>query len=73
MDDGSTSAPATGADRLALAISYVDARAPVRDNVLRDGDHGDDEDQWSYADWVKEVPPGKEFEHPLVPIVWPQK
>lgn len=63
--------PSATADRLALAISYVDARAPVRKNVLMDGDHGDDEDQWSYADWAKEVSPGREFEHPLVPIVWP--
>ena len=61
-----------GEDRLALAISYVDARAPVRQNVLLDGDHGDDEDQWSYSDWVQEVPAGQEFEHHLVPIVWPQ-
>ena len=69
--EGANPSAAAGADRLALAISYVDARAPVRENVLTDGDHGDDEDQWSYADWVKEVSPGQEFEHPLVPIVWP--
>lgn len=60
-------------DRLALAISYVDARAPVRANVLSEDDHGDDEDQWSYVDWVKQVPAGQEFEHPLVPIVWPSE
>lgn len=59
-------------DRLALAISYVDARAPIRENVLSKEDHGDDEDQWSYLDWVTEIPPRQEFEHPLVPIVWPR-
>ena len=59
-------------DRLALAITYVDARAPIRKGVLSKEDHGDDEDQWSYSDWVKEVPAGKPFhDHPLVPIVWP--
>jgi len=59
-------------DRLALAISYVDARAPIRESVLRNDDHGDDEDQWSFRDWVNDVPRGKEFGgHPLVPIVWP--
>ncbi|CAB9504531.1 Phytanoyl-CoA dioxygenase (PhyH) [Seminavis robusta] len=60
-----------GEDRLALAISYVDAKAHVRPHVLKD--HGDDEDQWSYKDWVQDVPAGTEFEHPLVPIVWPPR
>jgi len=60
-------------DRLALAISFVDARAAVRHGVLTAGDHGDDEDKWSYADWVKEVPAGvQNFEHNLVPILWPR-
>jgi ectoine hydroxylase-related dioxygenase (phytanoyl-CoA dioxygenase family) len=67
------SADGQESDRLALAISYVDARAPIRAFVLTESDHGDDEDRWSYADWVKDVPAGKEFDHPLVPIVWPRK
>lgn len=68
--DANTSNTASANDRLALAISYVDARAPVRKNVLSKADHGDDEDQWSYVDWVREVLPGQPFEHPLVPVVW---
>lgn len=54
-------------DRLALAITYVDARAPVR---LRT-DEGDSEDVWSYQDWILQVPRGTpDWDHPLVPIVW---
>jgi ectoine hydroxylase-related dioxygenase (phytanoyl-CoA dioxygenase family) len=68
-----SSADGHDSDRLALAISYVDARAPIRALVLSESDHGDDEDRWSYADWVKDVPAGKEFDHPLVPVVWPRR
>lgn len=53
-------------DRLALAISFVDARAPVRisNKAYR-------EDAWSYQDWITQVPTDtKEWEHPLVPILW---
>jgi hypothetical protein len=54
-------------DRLALAITYVDARAPVRVRT----DEGDSEDVWSYQDWISQVPRGtSDWDHPLVPIVW---
>jgi len=56
------------ADRLALAITYVDGRAEVRPDALS---VGDDEDRWSYRDWIHEVPARAPFRHELVPIVWP--
>jgi hypothetical protein len=60
--------PAVQEERWALALSYVDARAPVRD-LSRSG--GDREDEWSYREWVHDVPRGSyEWDHPLVPIVW---
>ena len=73
-------------DRLALAISYVDARAEIRETAMDfspsnnnnknagggGGGYGDNEDQWSYREWVAQVPPRTPFgTHPLVPIVWP--
>lgn len=58
-------------DRMALAISFVDARAEIRENVLDKDGTGDNEDQWSYQDWVHSVPQRKQFKHELVPIVWP--
>ena len=63
-------------DRLALAISYVDGRAPVRPDVGLDAaktnGRSDNEDSWSFRDWVKQVPVMKRnFSHKLVPIVWP--
>jgi ectoine hydroxylase-related dioxygenase (phytanoyl-CoA dioxygenase family) len=66
-------------DRLALAISYVDARAEIRETAMNfspstGGGYGDNEDQWSYREWVGQVPVRKPFgTHPLVPIVWPAK
>jgi len=62
-------------DRFALAITYVDARAEIREDVVLDGQmKGDiEEDLWSYKGWVKDVEPRKQFVHPDVPIVWPQK
>lgn len=62
--------------RLALAITYVDAKAEIRENVLQasfdgGGGYGDNEDYWSYKEWVSEVPPRQRFQHDLVPIVWP--
>jgi len=63
-------------DRMALAITYVDARAEIREDAMKetegtmDGGYGDNEDKWSYKDWVTEVLPRKQFTHPLVPIVW---
>jgi ectoine hydroxylase-related dioxygenase (phytanoyl-CoA dioxygenase family) len=65
-----------GKDRVALAISFVDAKAEVRQDASGDDSKniGDNEDQWSYQDWVHEVPVRKPFKHhDLVPIVWPRK
>ena len=60
-------------DRMALAISFVDAQAEVREDVLdKSGGKGDNEDNWSYESWVKDVTPRTRFDHSLVPIVWPQ-
>lgn len=63
-------------DRYAIAISYVDGRAEVRENILREGHssstvNGDKEDVWSFRSWVDEVQPRSQFRHPQVPIVWP--
>lgn len=71
-------------DRYALAISYVDARAQVRDGAWEDlvvqsststsseqGIKGYNEDRWSFQEWLKDVKPRRYFEHDLVPIVWP--
>ncbi|EJK75803.1 hypothetical protein THAOC_02463 [Thalassiosira oceanica] len=64
----------TTEDRLALAISYVDARAEIREDVFLEGQmKGDVEDLWSYKSWIKDVPPRKQFVHPDVPVVWPPK
>ena len=60
-------------DRYALAVTYVDARAEVREDACSDSNNskGHDEDIRSYQSWVKEIKPREYFEHPLVPIVWP--
>lgn len=62
-------------DRHALAISFVDADAPVRESALvfhtNSHGYGDNEDYWSYREWVTAVPPRRMFRHDLVPIVWP--
>ena len=74
-------------DRYALAVSYVDARAEVREDVLesinrlteggRQGDagssnyRGDDEDTSSFLPWIRDVKPRSQFNHNLVPLVWP--
>jgi ectoine hydroxylase-related dioxygenase (phytanoyl-CoA dioxygenase family) len=63
-------------DRLALAITYVDARAQVREDCLQQqstegGGYGDNEDFWSYKEWVEQVPARQQFRHELVPIAWP--
>jgi ectoine hydroxylase-related dioxygenase (phytanoyl-CoA dioxygenase family) len=70
--DGNTD----GIDRHALAISFVDAEAEVREQALdfdRSGSsgYGDNEDHWSYKEWVQQVPARKKFRHALVPVVWP--
>ncbi|KAL7576339.1 hypothetical protein ACA910_018155 [Epithemia clementina (nom. ined.)] len=66
----------TSDDRLALAITYVDGRAPVRKDAVEaakaNSGRGDNEDAWSYREWVGQVQPLKRnFSHKLVPIVWP--
>jgi len=66
-------------NRHALAISFVDAKAAIRETALdfspsKGGGYayGDNEDQWSYREWVSQVPKREHFgSHPLVPIVWP--
>lgn len=58
-------------DRMALAISFVDANAQIRPDCMDDEGMGDNEDRWSYQEWVPSVPTRKPFKHPLVPIVWP--
>jgi ectoine hydroxylase-related dioxygenase (phytanoyl-CoA dioxygenase family) len=62
-----------GSDRVALAISYVDAKAELRADALDDAGKGDNEDKWSYQDWAHSVKPRKPFKHDLVPIVWPRR
>ena len=57
-------------DRIALAISYVDANAEIRPDALNDSGKGDNEDLNSYQTWAKSVPPRKKFKHDLVPIVF---
>jgi ectoine hydroxylase-related dioxygenase (phytanoyl-CoA dioxygenase family) len=63
-------------DRYAIALSYVDGGAEVRENVLEVDRStstviGDKEDVWSFRSWVGEVKPRSQFRHPSVPIVWP--
>lgn len=61
-------------NRLALAVTFVDARAPIRSDALPgvNSSKGDGEDVWSYKDWVRRVPSGiSNWNHPLAPILWP--
>jgi len=62
-------------ERYAYAVTYVDAAAEVREDAATtvNGEiRGDDEDKWSYMDWVGEVNPRRLFRHPSVPVVWPK-
>ena len=59
-------------DRMALAISFVDAKAQLRQDAMDDKGLGDNEDRWSYHEWVQAVHPRKPFRHGMVPIVWPR-
>jgi ectoine hydroxylase-related dioxygenase (phytanoyl-CoA dioxygenase family) len=69
----------SASDRYALAISYVDATAPIRANLDVDptrhkarNNYGDNEDARSYKDWVNEVPiSSDQWDHELAPILWP--
>ena len=64
-----------GEERWALAISLVDAQAPVR--AADDDTKRDNEDMWSYREWLHQVyeqPKQKMYQiwhHPLVPVLWP--
>lgn len=78
-----------GGERHALAVTYVDALAEIREDVVGTtsakghggasaamdggGDVGHHEDQRSYQGWIGDVRPREYFEHDLVPIVWPKK
>ncbi|KAL3945123.1 MAG: hypothetical protein SGBAC_000791 [Bacillariaceae sp.] len=59
-------------DRIALAISFVDANAEIRPDALDTAGKGDNEDLNSYLEWGTSVTPRTKFEHPMVPIVWPR-
>lgn len=59
---------ADGTDRYALAVTYVDAKAEIRQDAVN-SIMGHDEDRRSYEDWVQEVQPRSYFEHPLVPTL----
>jgi ectoine hydroxylase-related dioxygenase (phytanoyl-CoA dioxygenase family) len=66
--------PGSPKGRVALAISYVDARAVVRHRNSNTKDAGNPEDTWSYRDWIREVPKNHpNFVHPLVPILYSSK
>ena len=61
------SADAAQSDRIALAITYVSAFAPVRESAESTGDR---EDAQSYQDWIQQVPRGTgNWDHPLAPIL----
>jgi ectoine hydroxylase-related dioxygenase (phytanoyl-CoA dioxygenase family) len=57
-------------ERYALAVTYVDKMAEVREDASNSA-VGHDEDRRSYKDWIKDVEPRSYFEHDLVPIVLP--
>jgi ectoine hydroxylase-related dioxygenase (phytanoyl-CoA dioxygenase family) len=70
----------TDGGRYALAVTYVDSRAQVREGAWEElvlsktkMGKGYNEDRWSFQDWLKDVKPRKYFEHDLVPVVWPKK
>ena len=57
-------------ERHALAVTYVDAFAEIREDV-DSSTVGHDEDRRSYEGWIHDVSPRTYFEHDLVPIVIP--
>ena len=66
-------------ERYALAVTFVDAKAEVREEYFEEGGSGnltkrlgDPEDQLSFRDWIKDVKPRQKLNHPLIPIVWPR-
>lgn len=65
-------------ERYALAVTYVDDRAELREDAFTDlegksneNDLGHNEDRWSYVEWLKDgtIRPRQPFEHPLVPTL----
>eukprot|EP00590_Aulacoseira_subarctica_P002672 CAMPEP_0172433070 /NCGR_PEP_ID=MMETSP1064-20121228/66404_1 /TAXON_ID=202472 /ORGANISM="Aulacoseira subarctica , Strain CCAP 1002/5" /LENGTH=332 /DNA_ID=CAMNT_0013180787 /DNA_START=226 /DNA_END=1224 /DNA_ORIENTATION=- len=76
----------TSEDRYALAVTYVDARAEIREDVVesvarfkqksnnnknKKNSKGDNEDTSSFLPWIQDVKPRTQFNHHLVPLVWP--
>lgn len=59
-------------DRYALAVTYVDATAEIRqDAILRNSESlSHEEDRMSYESWIYEVKPRTHFEHPFVPTIF---
>lgn len=64
-------------DRYALAVTFVDGNAHVREGMSHlqsdkgGSELGHDEDRQSFRKWIDDVQPREYFEHELVPIVWP--
>jgi hypothetical protein len=60
-----------GPDRLAYAVSYVDARATVRRGFKREVGRGDMEDEAGWGGWVRTVKEGRRIpaDHPVVPVI----
>ena len=54
--------------RYALAVTYVDAKAEVREDAISSA-IGHHEDRKSFDDWITDVDPRCYFEHPLVPTL----
>ena len=72
--DGEYEAGSLDGHRLALAVTLVDARAPVRSRDSLQSERADNEDSWSYRDWINEVPAhSRQWNHSCVPILSPSK
>lgn len=67
-NDKNSSTKHLNEDRMAIAITFVDGAAEIRQDWK---DAGDNEDRWSYEAWCHEVVPRTKFTHSFVPIVWP--
>lgn len=52
--------------RYAFTVTFVDARAEIRENLNR---LGHSEDLKSYDSWIRDIQPRTYFEHPSVPII----
>ena len=62
--------PRDSVPRYALSICYfADGARRMETENLRRTPH--DEDEWSYATWLREVKPGAYARHPELPLVWP--